>query len=199
MMTKGEKITLVLSILFITIMISVGTFFFLKILSNYQKEIDKTSLMRTYSQDIVYQAKQQAQSAKHQTIQDIAYAQLQAATGLSGNTNAYPVWGVHTDDKFIKYGVLIGDGIPYISENKSQQTSSLSDFDVNDKKYWQNVKDKNFDAVKSKINNALPKISSKSEQEEQIKSAIIKAKKDDILNQQQREQKAAKAENAADQ
>lgn len=199
MMTKGEKITLVLSILFITIMISVGTFFFLKILSNYQKEIDKTSLMRTYSQDIVYQAKQQAQSAKHQTIQDIAYAQLQAATGLSGNTNAYSVWGVHTDDKFIKYGVLIGDGIPYISENKSQQTSSLSDFDVNDKKYWQNVKDKNFDAVKSKINNALPKISSKSEQEEQIKSAIIKAKKDDILNQQQREQKAAKAENAADQ
>lgn len=199
MMTKGEKITLVLSILFITIMISVGTFFFLKILSNYQKEIDKTLLMRTYSQDIVYQAKQQAQSAKHQTIQDIAYAQLQAATGLSGNMNAYPVWGVHTDDKFIKYGVLIGDGIPYISENKSQQTSSLSDFDINDKKYWQNVKDKNFDAVKSKINNALPKISSKSEQEEQIKSAIIKAKKDDILNQQQREQKAAKAENAADQ
>lgn len=198
-MTKGEKITLVLSILFITIMISVGTFFFLKILSNYQKEIDKTSLMRTYSQDIVYQTKQQAQSAKHQTIQDIAYAQLQAATGLSGNTNAYPVWGVHTDDKFIKYGVLIGDGIPYISENKSQQTSSLSDFDINDKKYWQNVKDKNFDAVKSKINNALPKISSKSEQEEQIKSAIIKAKKDDILNQQQREQKAAKAETAADQ
>lgn len=199
MMTKGEKITLVLSILFITIMISIGAFFFLKILSNYQKEIDKTSLMRTYSQDIVYQAKQQAQSAKHQTIQDIAYAQLQAATGLSGNTNAYPVWGVHTDDKFIKYGVLIGDGIPYISENKSQQTSSLSDFDINDKKYWQNVKDKNFDAVKSKINNALPKISSKSEQEEQIKSAIIKAKKDDILNQQQREQKAAKAETAADQ
>lgn len=199
MMTKGEKITLVLSILFITIMISVGTFFFLKILSNYQKEIDKTSLMRTYSQDIVYQAKQQAQSAKHQTIQDIAYAQLQAATGLSGNTNAYPVWGVHTDDKFIKYGVLIGDGIPYISENKSQQTSSLSDFDINDKKYWQNVKDKNFDAVKAKINNTLPKISSKSEQEEQIKSAIIKAKKDDILNQQQREQKAAKAETAADQ
>lgn len=199
MMTKGEKITLVLSILFITIMISVGTFFFLKILSNYQKEIDKTSLMRTYSQDIVYQAKQQAQSAKHQTIQDIAYAQLQAATGLSGNTNAYPVWGVHTDDKFIKYGVLIGDGIPYISENKSQQTSSLSDFDINDKKYWQNVKDKNFDAVKAKINDALPKISSKSEQEEQIKSAIIKAKKDDILNQQQREQKAAKAETAADQ
>lgn len=198
-MTKGEKITLVLSILFITIMISVGTFFFLKILSNYQKEIDKTSLMRTYSQDIVYQAKQQAQSAKHQTIQDIAYAQLQAATGLSGNTNAYPVWGVHTDDKFIKYGVLIGDGIPYISENKSQQTSSLSDFDINDKKYWQNVKDKNFDAVKAKINNTLPKISSKSEQEEQIKSAIIKAKKDDILNQQQREQKAAKAETAADQ
>lgn len=199
MMTKGEKITLVLSILFITIMISIGTFFFLKILSNYQKEIDKTSLMRTYSQDIVYQAKQQAQSAKHQTIQDIAYAQLQAATGLSGNTNAYTVWGVHTDDKFIKYGVLIGDGIPYISENKSQQTSSLSDFDINDKKYWQNVKDKNFDAVKSKINNVLPKISSKSEQEEQIKSAIIKAKKDDILNQQQREQKAAKAETAADQ
>lgn len=199
MITKGEKITLVLSILFITIMISVGTFFFLKILSNYQKEIDKTPLMRTYSQDIVYQAKQQAQSAKHQTIQDIAYAQLQAATGLSGNTNAYPVWGVHTDDKFIKYGVLIGDGIPYISENKSQQTSSLSDFDINDKKYWQNVKDKNFDAVKSKINNALPKISSKSEQEEQIKSAIIKAKKDDILNQQQREQKTAKAETAADQ
>lgn len=199
MMTKGEKITLVLSILFITIMISVGTFFFLKILSNYQKEIDKTPLMRTYSQDIVYQAKQQAQSAKHQTIQDIAYAQLQAATGLSGNTNAYPVWGVHTDDKFIKYGVLIGDGIPYISENKSQQTSSLSDFDINDKKYWQNVKDKNFDAVKAKINNTLPKISSKSEQEEQIKSAIIKAKKDDILNQQQREQKAAKAETAADQ
>lgn len=199
MMTKGEKIILVLLTLFVVVMFSVGAFFFSKILSNYQKEIDKTSLMRTYSQDIVYQVKQQAQSAKHQTIQDIAYAQLQAATGLNGNTNSYSVWGVHTNNKFIKYGVLVGDGIPYISENKSQQTSSLSDFDINDKKYWQNVKDKNFDAVKSKINNALPKISSKSEQEQQIKSAIIKAKKDDILNQQQREQKAAKAETAADQ
>lgn len=169
--------------------IGIGLYYFNKTVNLYTEEVNETPLMRTYAQ----QERQDYLALKHKkkaTIQDIAYAQLEQATGLSGNVSHFEQWGLHTGDKFVRYGVLSGDGVPYSSTMKNNQGAgtSLSKFDASDDAYWKKIKNKDFHSIRNKVNNDLPELSSKDEQVSQIKDAIKKAQKDDIMNAGQRKQ-----------
>ena len=192
-LTKKEKISIFATIFIVVIAIVFSIFNFNKAINHYEAKINDESIVETYNQN----QKQEYAASLHKkdpTIQQIAYAQLEQATGLSGSTNHFQNWGISTDDKFLKYGILCGDGIPYYSNMKTDNGSqqSLTQFDVNDQKYWQNIKNKNFDQVKNKINQELPQLSSKNEQLQQIKNSIQKAQQDDIMNQNKIQQEHAK-------
>lgn len=184
-----KKVLFVILGLIVIAGIGTGMYYFNKTIDLYTEEVDETPLMNTYAQ----QERQDYLAMKHKkkaTIQDIAYAQLEQATGLSGNISHFEQWGLHTNDKFVRYGVLSGDGIPYSSKMKSSQGAgtSLSKFDASDDAYWKKIKDKDFHSIRDKVNEQLPTLSSKDEQVSQIKDAIKKAQQDDIMNAGQRKQ-----------
>lgn len=184
-----KKVLFVILGLIVIAGIGTGMYYFNKTIALYTEEVNETPLMNTYAQ----QERQDYLAMKHKkkaTIQDIAYAQLEQATGLSGNISHFEQWGLHTNDKFVRYGVLSGDGIPYSSKMKSSQGAgmSLSKFDASDDAYWKKIKDKDFHSIRNKVNEQLPTLSSKDEQVSQIKDAIKKAQQDDIMNAGQRKQ-----------
>lgn len=184
-----QKALFAFIVIFIIGLLGTGIYYFNKTIGVYMANIDQTPLMRTYAQNEVYEYQKREHRGKA-TIQDIAYTQMEQATGLSGNVNHFTQWGVHTGDKFVRYGILSGDGVPYSSNMKNSYSGgSLTRFDIQDQKYWKNIKDKDFKGIKNKVNDDLPKLSSKHEQENQIKDAIKKAQQDDIMNAGQRREK----------
>lgn len=187
--SKWKPILFGILALIVVIGIGTGLYYFNKTIELYTEEVEETPLMNTYAQ----QERADYLALKHKkkaTIQDIAYAQLEQATGLSGNINHFEEWGLHTGDKFVRYGVLSGDGVPYSSQMKNNQGAgtSLSKFDASDDAYWKKIKDKDFNSIRNKVNTQLPTLSSKDEQVSQIKDAIKKAQQDDIMNAGQRKQ-----------
>lgn len=178
-MSTGKKVAIWLGSLTALGLIIFGLITFQNNLNKQLKEINDTPLLMTYAEDQKAQAERIANKPKP-TIQDIALALMSKQTGLSGNKTTYTPWGVHTKSKFVKYGVLSGDGVSYSSEFKSDKDNSLSlsQFDAIDKEYWRKIKDKDFKKVKDTVNENLKDLNTKDNQLKDIQATIKKAEED---------------------
>lgn len=186
MLTKKEKIGIFSVIVAIILVVIISIVSFNHVINSYETTISNQPIIDTYAQA----EEKQYEAEKHKpkpTIKQIAYAQMEEATGLSGTgSNHFQDWGINTNDKFIKYGILSGDGIPYYSTMKNSDSTgqTLKNFDDQNDAYWKQIKDKDFSSIKNKVNAQLPQLTSKNNQINEIKDSVQKAEQDDIMNHQ---------------
>lgn len=165
--------------------LGVGIYQFNNMMNKTESGINKTKVVQTYAENQRQIAKAKA-NAKEPTVKEIAAQYMDKSTGVAGSKKGYSQFGVTSNDKFIKYGVLSGDGIPYSSTMKnSNQNLSLSQFDIMDKEYWNNIKNKDFTNARDKVNKELPELTSKDNQMKEIQQTIKKAQEDEKKNNQE--------------
>lgn len=178
---KKEKVIFftILGLIVVAI-ISFFTFFNVQT-KKLEAKLDDSNILYTFAEN----QKMEAQKEKHKknpSIQDIAYQQMQKAAGLKQDNTKFKHYGINTDNEFIQYGILTGDGIPYASSKANDFSGKFTEFDPNDDKYWEDVNSKNFDKIKSQINSEIPILNSEKSQKKQIQKDIEKAQQDDIMN-----------------
>lgn len=186
MLTKKEKIGIFSTIIVVILIIIFSIIGFNHVINTYEQKINEQPIIDTYAQAQEKEYEQEKHKPKA-TIKEIAYTQMEEATGLSGTgANHFQNWGINTDDKFIKYGILSGDGIPYYSTMKNSDSTgqTLKNFDAQNDSYWKQIKDKDFNNIKDKVNKQLPQLTSKNNQINEIKDNVQKAEQDDIMNHQ---------------